>query len=733
MSKESTPALFKDAEDKTQEAKGKFSEIAECSYLSKSLGSIGSKELMACDCTEDWDHEKEMNMACGENSHCINRVTSVECTNKSCFCGKDCQNQRFQKKQYCEVKVIQTEKKGYGLVAEQTISEGSFVYEYIGEVVDEETFRKRMIDYDTRKLRHFYFMMLTKDAFIDATDKGSLARFCNHSCSPNAYVDKWVVGDKLRMGIFAKREILDGEEITFDYNVDRYGAQSQPCYCGAPNCLGWMGGKTQTDAALLLPEGISEALGVTRAQEKAWLKRNKQARVAQQEPDATINEDFVKSLDVEALNEHDVNKAMAALMKAEDSNIVSKIIDRVYLTEDAKLNSIIVRLHGYKTLSQILKENSEVDELTRKVLSILRRWPSMTRNKIESSQIEDVVKKIVSNTDNSEIRELGSDLLADWSKLEMAYRIPKNRDGSAKTEKVARGSMSPLYGRTVRSASPTWGYEDVTEPTTNDSPPSEAPDDDELPPGWQKAVDPNTNTVYYYHSELGISKWERPTIAVPKGPSIPKGPKQKQNKQQKQQEQQSKQKQKNGKPNQREGDYSSVEESKLQKLKEEQFNEMRQREKLLQDLIVQSQQEAEEKKRLAEQAKKDKLDKLKQRRKQKELAWAKSRTPPVKDESVEVLWTRTLARYIPNMVKKHEAEIGHENVKGCARDLVKILASKEAKKETAPPKELDNAKLKKLKEFTGSFMEKFLIKFRSKRPRTDNNSSNGQKDKTTTT
>ena len=69
------------------------------------------------------------------------------------------------------------------------------------------------------------------------------------------------------MGIFAKRRIEKGEEITFDYNVDRYGAQSQPCYCGEPNCIKFMGGKTQTDAALLLPEVLADALGVTPKQE----------------------------------------------------------------------------------------------------------------------------------------------------------------------------------------------------------------------------------------------------------------------------------------------------------------------------------------------------------------------------------------------------------------------------------------------------------------------------------
>lgn len=69
------------------------------------------------------------------------------------------------------------------------------------------------------------------------------------------------------------------------------------------------------------------------------------------------------------------------------------------------------------------------------------------------------------------------------------------------------------------------------------------------------------------------------------------------------------------------------------------------------------------------------------------------------------------------MIKKHEKTIGHDNVKGCAKDLVKILASKEIKKhpDTAPPTELDRAKLKKIKEFSSMFMDKFLQKYEAKR------------------
>lgn len=64
--------------------------------------------------------------------------------------------------------------------------------------------------------------------FIDATKRGGIGRFANHSCNPNSYVAKWFVGNRIRMGIFAKRDIKKDEEITFNYNVDRYGYESSP-------------------------------------------------------------------------------------------------------------------------------------------------------------------------------------------------------------------------------------------------------------------------------------------------------------------------------------------------------------------------------------------------------------------------------------------------------------------------------------------------------------------------
>lgn len=38
-----------------------------------------------------------------------------------------------------------------------------FIYEYVGDVVNSPSFKKRMRDYASEGLKHFYFMMLQKD------------------------------------------------------------------------------------------------------------------------------------------------------------------------------------------------------------------------------------------------------------------------------------------------------------------------------------------------------------------------------------------------------------------------------------------------------------------------------------------------------------------------------------------------------------------------------------------
>ena len=77
---------------------------------------------------------------------------------------------------------------------------------------------------------------------IDAKDKGGVARFLNSSCEPNCETQKWheASTNEVRVGIFALRDIEEGEELTYDYHFEHAGTQSMAmsfrCLCGAPSC-----------------------------------------------------------------------------------------------------------------------------------------------------------------------------------------------------------------------------------------------------------------------------------------------------------------------------------------------------------------------------------------------------------------------------------------------------------------------------------------------------------------
>ncbi|KXT05962.1 hypothetical protein AC578_322 [Pseudocercospora eumusae] len=522
------PPLFLDYEDKTSEAKTAFSVLPECTYANKYLGS--TEHALECDCSEEWDPATKTNHACGEDSDCINRATKMECVG-DCNCGIACQNQRFQRKQYANVSVIQTEKKGYGLRANTNLRANDFIFEYIGEVIGENVFRRKMQQYDEEGIKHFYFMSLTKGEFVDATKKGNLGRFCNHSCNPNCYVDKWVVGDKLRMGIFAERKIKAGEELVFNYNVDRYGAEPQPCYCGEPNCTGFIGGKTQTERATKLSNAVIEALGIDDAD--AW--DTAVAKKPRKKKAGEDDEEYVNNVEPRGLDEEGVNKVMSSLMQCKEKWIAVKLLTRIQRADDERVRNRVVRFHGYRILKTALSNFIEDVNVCLQILDILDKMPRLTRNKIQDSNIEETVSLLVDNED-SRVSTQAKELLDGWSKLEVAYRIPRvKRDPNAavldrKAERMDRrgdGDRRRSKSRS-RSKSPE-RMQAPTGPRSNAPqrapfarpgprfrpPPPVGP----LPPGWFETTAAN-GSVYYY-TQSGTTTWQRPTMPATAAPPPP--------------------------------------------------------------------------------------------------------------------------------------------------------------------------------------------------------------------
>ena len=67
--------------------------------------------------------------------------------------------------------------------------------EYLGEVVSEKEFQRRMTE-EYFNERHHYCMNLDYGMVIDGYRMGNIGRFVNHSCEPNCEMVKWLVTDQ---------------------------------------------------------------------------------------------------------------------------------------------------------------------------------------------------------------------------------------------------------------------------------------------------------------------------------------------------------------------------------------------------------------------------------------------------------------------------------------------------------------------------------------------------------
>lgn len=178
---------------------------------------------------------------CSPESECLNRMLMYECHPAMCPGGDRCDNQKFQKCDYPETEVFKTHWGGWGLRTKQFIKKGDFVNEYVGELVDEEECKKRIDRSHDQNVTNFYMLTIDKDRIIDAGPKGNYSRFMNHCCDPNCETQKWLVNGDTRVGLFAIKDMLPDEELTFNYNLDCLGNDKTKCMCGSSNCSGFIG------------------------------------------------------------------------------------------------------------------------------------------------------------------------------------------------------------------------------------------------------------------------------------------------------------------------------------------------------------------------------------------------------------------------------------------------------------------------------------------------------------
>eukprot|EP00924_Labyrinthula_sp_SR-Ha-C_P012556 maker-scaffold_10-snap-gene-10.36-mRNA-1 protein AED:0.57 eAED:0.58 QI:0/0/0/1/1/1/3/0/397 len=185
---------------------------------------------------------------CGSN--CLNRALNFECTAETCDFLRlnfGCSNQELTDARFPKRKIVSLGEKGLGMIADENISSGRLVEEYIGEIIDGKE-RVRRLNIVYKNETHKYLMQLSGDFLIDATREGSLARFINHSCDPNCQVQLWYCNGLPRLAIFAIKSIKKGEEVSFNYNFQRFGEADIPlCHCGAKTCKQIFGKRSLED------------------------------------------------------------------------------------------------------------------------------------------------------------------------------------------------------------------------------------------------------------------------------------------------------------------------------------------------------------------------------------------------------------------------------------------------------------------------------------------------------
>jgi len=139
------------------------------------------------------------------------------------------------------IEVRESRLHGFGVFATRRISKGTRIIEYLGERVSHAEADRRYEDKDANDAHTFLFIV-DRRTVIDAGVDGNDARFVNHACAPNC---ESVIEDR-RVFIDAIRTIQPGEELTYDYQIQREPSDPPDvdeifaCRCGAASCRGSM-------------------------------------------------------------------------------------------------------------------------------------------------------------------------------------------------------------------------------------------------------------------------------------------------------------------------------------------------------------------------------------------------------------------------------------------------------------------------------------------------------------
>ncbi|KAL6124620.1 hypothetical protein ACLB2K_077132 [Fragaria x ananassa] len=192
------------------------------------------------------------------NGLLVNQKSLLHECGSSCKCSPNCRNRVSQGDLKIRLEVFMTKDKGWGLRSWDPIRAGAFLCEYAGEALNVSGIEKlgddHADDYSFDATRTCQpLAVLPGDSneapnvpfplHISANTAGNVARFMNHSCSPNVFWQPVLRENKneadLHVAFYAAAHIPPMTELTYDYGLNPHGKAYQRkklCLCGSTKC-----------------------------------------------------------------------------------------------------------------------------------------------------------------------------------------------------------------------------------------------------------------------------------------------------------------------------------------------------------------------------------------------------------------------------------------------------------------------------------------------------------------
>jgi len=118
---------------------------------------------------------------------------------------------------------------GYGVFALETINKNKRIIDYAGELISNKQSESREDRYLSKGC--IWVFRVNRNWSRDAMVGGNIARFINHACVPNCWIE--VDAKTKTIWVRAAKKIRKGQELVYDYNTE--GDKVNPCKC-RPNC-----------------------------------------------------------------------------------------------------------------------------------------------------------------------------------------------------------------------------------------------------------------------------------------------------------------------------------------------------------------------------------------------------------------------------------------------------------------------------------------------------------------